>query len=267
MYSKILYLFIILHLYSARSELLCNIDITFLTCSSFDDEINSLTKGIVSDNSEVQAIYLSNSKLSSVASDSFDGLPSLEVLDLSQNEIETLLLTTFESLNSVQVINMSYNNIIELPIGLFDNMISLTTLDISNNQLKNITALANLPFLNTLDVSKNLVEDIPLLNLPELNSMDISNNRITNYGLGVGMNIPKKLSRFRLHNNPWQCGCLDQLLMILKRRKIQYAVKSYFNGEKPICVVLGDKVNRCIRDSSKNQQIYKIFKRRSNNIP
>lgn len=176
-------------------------------------------------------LYLSGNSFTTISDNYFNDLGLLNVLDLSKNQISTLQENVFAALSSLKILN------------------------VSSNALNDLTPAASLPQLTTLDAAKNKINFLPMFNLPLVRYLDVSENRLTNFGTMVGMNIPKKLKTFRLHKNPWQCGCLEQVLTILRRKSISYEFSPFFEGKAPVCVIVKDKKAKCVRDNRNDEDL------------
>lgn len=190
----------------------------------------TLPTSIPAENSLTQ-LYVAGNSITTVSDNYFNDFGLLNVLDLSKNQISTLQDNVFAALSSLKILN------------------------VSSNALNDLTPAASLQQLTTLDAANNKINFLPIFNLPLVRYLDVSGNRLTNFGTMVGMNIPKKLKTFRLHKNPWQCGCLEQALTILRRKSISYEFSPFFDGKVPVCVIVKDKKAKCVRDNRNDEDL------------
>lgn len=56
-----------------------------------------------------------------------------------------------------------------------------------------------------------------------------------------------RLTRLSIGFNPWQCKCLNDLLIWAQKNDIAYMSTS-FNGERPVCVAVPSDKKGCVRD-------------------
>lgn len=219
------------------------------------NDMSTLPLGIFDSVPQIGIIDMTSSNFNDMPSGIFDENKALKELYLSSNGITVIPDLHFNDLTHLSLIDLSNNQLSQLADNTFARQTNLKYLNLSMNILIDATPVAYLQRLSTLDLSKNKLTYVPEFNTPSLKYLDISYNRITNFGSNVGMNIPRKLTTFKLHRNPWQCACLEQVLGILRRRRIAYEFSTYFNGKKPVCLVIKDKNNRCFRDNSKDQML------------
>lgn len=189
--------------------------------------------------------------------DSFINTKMLENLDLSQNAVNTVDTNTFKKLKHLKTLNLSFNMISKIERETFKENELLMKLDLSRNTITrmnritvpNLThlnmtwcqiqtidpdAISGLPELVDLDLSNNLINEIPdtlasenlqtldlsmnrmitirnatFLGFPDITKIDLSGNRFT---------IPFRkeffadnlfLAELRLGDNPWLCNCHD----------------------------------------------------------
>uniref|UniRef100_A0A8C6T5S2 LRRNT domain-containing protein n=1 Tax=Neogobius melanostomus TaxID=47308 RepID=A0A8C6T5S2_9GOBI len=126
-------------------------------------------------------LNLSYNRLSSgrLHPEAFRKLRRLQTLDLSGNNLDTLPVGLPRSL---QVLEVKNNHLRSIPAGALTGMDQLTRLVLSNNQLKLNSAYQGAwldLFVQTLDLSENLLSHIPP-DLPEsLQFLHLQNNRIS----------------------------------------------------------------------------------------
>ena len=119
-------------------------DITALKTGDFDGMTN------------LERLYLSGNKLSSLPSRIFDKLTNLKTLDLSSNVLSSLPSGVFDKLTNLTGLSLFNNDFSSLSTGIFDKLTNLKQLNLSSNQLSSLPAglfdkLTNLTYLNLLD--------------------------------------------------------------------------------------------------------------------
>lgn len=189
--------------------------------------------------------------------DTFINAKMIEHLDLSENSINSVDIATFKKLKHLKKLNLAINQIPRIERDTFKDSELLTRLDLSRNTISRfnrITApslthlnvsfcqimtldpdvLSGMPELLELDLSHNLINDIPdTLSSNLLQTLDLSMNRMisirnsTFAGFpeikkislsGNRLTIPFKreffaenlfLDELHLGDNPWLCNCHD----------------------------------------------------------
>lgn len=170
----------------------------------------------------------------------FINLDSLELLDLSFNIIERINGDIFSPLKKLQKIVLRDNKIKVIPDNLFQNMPKLITIHLMGNQISDVPVTA---FRGT-----------PLKNL------NLSNNKITylvdNFCLEL-QNSGGRLKKFLFDPNPWQCACLNEVLIEVKKLGIEYNSAKY-NGKKAVCVTTNEF--HCKRQQNFNDFYIDLYK-------
>lgn len=227
------------------------------------NKMDSLVLGIFDALKSVMRINLEYSEFSQMPSGIFDQSTELQYLYLSGNEISEIPERHFNDLKNLRYLDLSNNQLMELSNDVFSFLMNLKTLNLSMNQLSDINSIMPLPQINLLDVSSNRLQNLPenFARKSTLKTLSISNNRFTNLGQ-LATIIPKGIKKMSINQNPWQCFCLEQIIRAFERRQINYKDDTYFEGKKPICVVINDKLtSRCLKDSNKDQQLYNTYMR------
>jgi len=190
-------------------------------------------------------------------SESFVNSRMIENLDLSQNAIKSVDASSFKKLKHLKSLDLSFNTIPKIERDTFKENELLTRLDLSRNYISrfnritaqgmthlNMTwceimnidpdALSGMPELLDLDLSNNLITEIPdFLSSEMLQSLDLSTNRITTIRnqtfmgfpelaklrlSGNRLTVPLKreffnenifLAEMHLFDNPWLCHCSE----------------------------------------------------------
>ncbi|XP_022830901.1 protein artichoke-like [Spodoptera litura] len=142
-----------------------------------DNRIRSITKDSFPANNSLELLDLSNNIIEIVEEESFLTCTNLRELNLAQNNI-TLLFALPPTLqiailkvntlfhwpkfpNGIKYIDLSYNRLSELYDENSVNFDSLEVLNIGGNQIKELTIEKKLPSLYILDLSYNLITEIP----------------------------------------------------------------------------------------------------------
>ncbi|XP_023939915.2 platelet glycoprotein V [Bicyclus anynana] len=168
-------------------------------------------------------------------------LDNLNTLDLSDNIIETIDPNSIKPLKKLKVIILRRNKITTLPDTLFKDMKSLANIDLSHNQIESVPVNA---FRGT-----------------SLKNLNLASNRFTyltdNFCLEL-RNSGAMLTKFYFNQNPWQCGCLRNLLDEVKKFNIAYNGVMY-DGKHPICVTTNEVF--CKRHDTFNSLYTELYDR------
>lgn len=174
---------------------------------------------------ELTDLHLAGNMIEQVEPNTFTNLPSLRLLDISDNQLLSFSPEAFHINNNLQelnlsrsvyndsyfsevatlfqngtpgltVLDLSSNNLFYLPENIFANLANLSRLDLRNNSLVSIGngTLKNLHLLN-LDLRDNSFKELTDVSLAELSLQQ---------GLWLG-------------GNPWDCNCIEDLVLWLKR--------------------------------------------------
>lgn len=230
-----------------QSESLKRIDLSFCNMDEIElDGFPALTTAILRGN-----------MIRELTKESFSNTKLIENLDLSQNSVNSVDTGTFKKLKHLKTLNLSFNMIPKIERETFKDNELLTKLDLNRNSINrlnrinapnlnilNLTwcqivlldgdALAGMPELVRLDLSHNLIHDIPdVLHSVSLQNLDLSMNRITNIRnetfqgfpeissinlSGNRFTVPFKkeffdenpyLTEMFLGDNPWFCNCQE----------------------------------------------------------
>lgn len=189
--------------------------------------------------------------------ESFVNTKMLERLDLSENSVNSIDVNAFKKLKHLKNLDLSINMVPRIERDTFKDNELLTKLDLSRNAISRFNritapslthlnmsfcqimsidpdAISGLPELVQLDVSHNLINEIPdALSSENLQTLDLSMNRMINIREGTFTGFPeiakinlsgnrftvpfKKdffaenlfLAELHLGDNPWLCSCND----------------------------------------------------------
>lgn len=122
-----------------------------------------------------ESIDLSFNKITNIDENAFASLESLKLVDLSNNNIRRVNVRLPSAL---QLLSMANNQLITWPLSNVPD--SLTQLELQNNQLEFIFPKdREVNGLKTLDVSSNMIEQLPNTQFFVLDKLDLSNNQLT----------------------------------------------------------------------------------------
>ncbi|XP_017079274.1 uncharacterized protein LOC108113241 [Drosophila eugracilis] len=210
---------------------------------------------------QLTEVRLRGNLLRVVDASTFANNTMLEILDLSENVLRLLGQDAFASLKRLKVLNLAFNEIARLDRNFIRNNDVLVELNLSRNVLQKLTkivsnsvrtinmswceitsiestALSSLSAIQKLDLSNNLISDIPTfmrsetlqqLNLancrlstvrnstfrefPELADLHLNGNRLTNPIPPSYFGSNKFLDQLWLGDNPWICECHSPLFV------------------------------------------------------
>jgi hypothetical protein len=156
----------------------------------------------------LQNLGLPNNALTSVPSNAFQQLSSLDRLDLSNNDIKYLASTDFLSLQKLTYLELSENQISSISQKTFLPLRNLVTLKLNGNKLGNspgsLKTIAECINLRELDLKSNLIKgslNVDMLPvLKELEVLDLAKNSFSNVQGDTFSNYPK-LQSLSLRNN------------------------------------------------------------------
>ncbi|CAK1547434.1 unnamed protein product [Leptosia nina] len=169
----------------------------------------------------VKRLNLSGNKIRSIVKDSFPDSNYIELLDLSNNVIEVVEEEAFLTCTSLRELNLAQNNItftFALPASLQIAILRINTLyhwprfpsnityiDLSYNRLSALYEDRDVNFdnLEVLNIGGNQIKDFDVQSkLPKLFSLDISYNIIPEVPASISSQIFPNLEELRLDGNP-----------------------------------------------------------------
>lgn len=172
----------------------------------------------------IMTAILKGNMVRELTRESFINTKMLEHLDLSQNALNSVDTNTFKKLKHLKSLNLSFNMISKIERDTFKENELLTRLDLSRNSISrmnritaptlthlNMTwcqimtidpdAISGLPELVELDLSNNLISEIPdTLSSENLQSLDLSMNRMSTIRNSTFFGFPD-IARINLSGN------------------------------------------------------------------
>lgn len=192
-------------------------------------------------------------------------LRTMKHLMLSTNQISRLENSrTFMNLDNLEILNLADNVIEEIAADIFTCCLkNIKMIVLRNNRIKTMPEALfwNLNQLGNLDLSKNLIEYVPLKALrgTGLKNLNLSYNRFTyleaNFCLEL-RNSGVTLTKFYMNDNPWQCACLNEILRETKKYNIKYNGNK-LNGNQAVCVTT--KEFNCKRQKTDNDFYSQLY--------
>ena len=248
--------------------------------------------------SSLEQLYLSENNITNkgLFVQVFKDTQNLLVLDLSKN-----LLNTFPKNlpKSLRVLRLNKNRINFISFNATKRLKNLTVLDLSENRIIQKTiahaALFKLTDLFFLDLSRNLLTQVPVWLPPRLEHLLLGSNKLeyifneensqhgslnsvkTLKNIDLSSNLLKsielnafsglRLTNIKLQENPWQCDCyLRYLKQWVERKKIIVSNEDSIKCSSPLAFVnvslsiIDEKSLRCIAKpgSSKMIQVLRV---------
>ncbi|XP_061716544.1 leucine-rich repeat-containing G-protein coupled receptor 4-like [Cydia pomonella] len=194
----------------------------------------------------LDTLWLDNCSLQEVPF--FAAHPSLKQLYLYDNQIKTLdnpdKCIWFENLVKLHL----YNNLIEsIHENFFRPLKNIENIDMSRNKIRYLPdkLFTNLTSLKTVNLEKNRIEYVPLeafSGCRNLSHINLSYNKLT----FLPVNFVSQFSRLEylyFERNSWQCACLNDILVEVKSKGVQY--RDIDNkGSSPACIAIDFRCHR-----------------------
>ena len=165
---------------------------------------------------DTQVVLLSNNNIVSLIQDNLDDIRGLVYLDLAHNFIKSVPRDTFTYNLELKFLNLGWNTIDRVANTAFTPLKKLTRLYMPSNILRAIPqAVANLPVLQLLDLSKNQITSVDrfsLQGLPQLQFLSFEANAIRMIDVNVMRQLPQLIS------------------IVLTQNQISYLPNYFFRG-------------------------------------
>ena len=149
----------------------------------------------------IKKLDLSGNEIEKVRDDSFQDIISLEELSLAGNKFALLHRAAFHRLPRLRRVDLSNNQIRSFHSEAFSETPLVEELLLANNRINRVTDVSfmidSLPYLRFLDLSKNLIGDIPygaLRGYPALERLYLSENQITELSQDAFQDLPSLTS-------------------------------------------------------------------------
>ncbi|XP_054274194.1 insulin-like growth factor-binding protein complex acid labile subunit [Macrosteles quadrilineatus] len=192
--------------------------------------IKTLHNEILSQNSILETLDVSENLISHIEERAFIGAKSLRKLDISQNFIRGLNWNVFFETPKLEVLNISRNllkSLDDIPIpslllldasrceivGLNSNILrrtkNLRYLNLSNNFVESIPPKLSSSKLLSIDLSYCRLTEVKhesFQELPSLRRLNLMGNRLTN---PLNHSLLQEVRELNLQDNPWHCDCTD----------------------------------------------------------
>lgn len=184
-------------------------------------------------------------------------LPNLETLILSNNKIKVLDTSIFSGLIKLVALYLNGNQIKTIEDRFFNGFSFLRLLDLGNNQLtkldRAILSSTNLVFLY-LDNNRLKTVSKEIIDMKHLIILYLHCNDIVSLPEDI-FNIPDEslLKTVTINNNPWHCGCLNNILA--SQNNIQYIHNSFSDGKSVSCIV-GENPDNCTQVLTNKEMYY-----------
>lgn len=176
----------------------------------------------------LQTLDLSHNQISSIHSESFNGLTNLTILLLNYNRLVTLDEMELSPLARLSTIDLSHNMFTTIPEKLFLSNTKLTTILFNNNNLNEIPSgvLSTQQDLMSFDVSYNNLTSLSAsLLTANLTSLNIDGNSLTIIDLNEFLVKMPNLKNIQLFNNPLNCTEFENARALLNSKEILYSIE------------------------------------------
>ncbi|PVD33564.1 hypothetical protein C0Q70_04821 [Pomacea canaliculata] len=112
-----------------------NLKYVQLDINDFSDVPDAKFQELFRNNPMLTTVYLGNSKITTITSDTFKGMPNVEELNLYSNPIEDLPDGVFDHLNNLKILRIDHNRLTEIRETTFNASTRqrLHQLDLSKN--------------------------------------------------------------------------------------------------------------------------------------
>lgn len=144
------------------------------TVGFYYNTLRNIASGAFS-NSSIVTLRIESNKIDHIATDAFDNMPYLEMLNLNENNLKRINPDWFRDCPKLSLLDLANNGIKRLPDGIFQNIVSSRNCHIkeykvscpeiilTGNKISNISeyAFKGMDYINHLVLDNNLIKDIP----------------------------------------------------------------------------------------------------------
>ncbi len=139
---------------------------------------------------EITSLDFQGQEISTLQSDDFAGLSSLERLQLYGNRLSTLPAGLFAGLSALKYLGLGYNRLENMPEDVFFGLSALDFVDLSQNRLSHLPEelFSGLSQLEAIALNNNLFTSLPanaFAGQPGLLSLTLDANELTSLPVGV----------------------------------------------------------------------------------
>lgn len=217
-----------------------------VTLSLSHNRISNLERDCLTGLSKLKRLYLESNRLSDFQPEILLNHPEiLEELSLKNNEFNEIDRNTVRGFTGLKLLNVKNNKISKISVYTFENLDNLRVLILSNNLI--------------LDLAPDVFPKTGLLNLEKL----YLNRNHLSFLTTTTLERLKHIKHISIGGNPWQCPCLDAILLWLDDHHIQRKCDiQYFAGQRPVCVLPEQHPTRCVY---MNDEVYHTWYSEVNN--
>ncbi|XP_078604359.1 uncharacterized protein LOC144878055 [Branchiostoma floridae x Branchiostoma japonicum] len=170
-----------------------------------NNEITSILSQTFAGLQSLQILRLNGNKISVIEPRSFTSLKNLTHLDIRNNQITSVLNQTFAGLRNLQWLHLKNNTISDVEWGSFQHLQNLTELHIENNEITTIFSktFAGLRNLKQLYLNGNHIKDMQpggFQHLQELTTLRLDNNRLKTLPNDIFSTLHKLRILYLSHN-------------------------------------------------------------------
>ena len=163
----------------------------------------------------IKKLDLSDNEIDKVRDDSFMDIISLEELSLAGNHLALLQRDAFHRLPRLRKVDLSNNEIRTFHSEAFSGTPLVEELKLDNNRITRVTDVSfmidTLPYLRFLDLSSNLLDDIPygaMRGYPALEKLYLADNQIRDISQDAFQDLPS-LTELILSKNKLTSRSID----------------------------------------------------------
>lgn len=179
------------------------------------NSITKIKKGVFS-NLDIALVNLASNQINFIEDGAFHGMTNLKYLSLDNNKLQHIdLKKLFGEITNLGMLYLNHNPLFTIENNMFVSTPNLKLLGLSSISISELpkNIFENLEFLEFLEIKGNNLSYIDPDVFPKKNNLTylfLNGNDLTYLE-------PELLSKFNnlqyiaMYNNPWQCGCKDEL--------------------------------------------------------